>query len=79
MPAPAFVCLEGRWYVRPFERHLTRDSMVHTLDALLQRHQPQDILILRRMSPAEVRLLKEHRKDCNAEILSIVLAPDEAR
>ena len=77
--APPFVCIEGRWYVTPFEQRPARDSMIHTLDTLLQHRPPQDILILRRMSPAEVRLLKEHRKDCNAEILSIVLAPDEAR
>ena len=77
--APPFVCIEGRWYVTPFEQRPTRDQMARTLDALLQRHSPQDVLILRRMSPAEVLLLNEHRKDCEAEILSMVLAADEAR
>jgi hypothetical protein len=79
MSAPAFVCLEGRWYVQPFEQRPTRDQLVTTLGDLLQRHPPLDILVLRRMSSNEVRLLKEHRRDCDAEILSVVLAPDEAR
>ena len=73
-----FIQHERAWYVRPFEQRPTSARLVAVLTALLQRHPPRDIIILRRMSPAEVRLLGEHRQDCDAEILSMILAPEEA-
>ena len=76
---PSFVCLEGQWYFQPFEESPTKSQLAHTLEALLQRHPPQAILLLRRMTNAEVQLLMEHRQDCEAEILSILLAQEEAR
>ena len=78
MTAPFFQH-EGHWYVRPYERRLTPRQLTATLHTLQQHHPPHDILLLRRMSPAEVRLLDEHRMDCDAEILSMILAPEEAR
>ena len=73
-----FIQHERAWYVRPFEQRPTRQRLAATLTALLLHHPPRDIIILRRMSPAEVRRLKEHRQDCDAEILSMILAPEEA-
>ena len=73
-----FIQHEHGWYVWPFEQRPTRQRLAATLTALLQRHPPRDIIILRRMSPAEVRLLREHRQDCDAEVHSIILAPEEA-
>ena len=78
MTAP-FIHHEGHWYVRPYERRPTPRRLASTLTAILQHHPPGDILILRRMSPAEERLLKEYRQDCDTEILSMILAPEEAK
>jgi len=79
MPGSPFVCLEGQWFIEPFEQQPSKEQLIHKLEALLQIYPPQDILLRRRMSPAEVRLFNEHCKDCLAEILSMVLAPAEAR
>ena len=79
MAASPFFCLEGRWYVQPFEETPSQEQLVRTMDAFLLRRSPHEILLLRQMSPAEVRFLMEHREDCLAEILSMILAPDEVR
>jgi hypothetical protein len=78
-PLSPFVYHQGEWFVRPFEKRATAQLLRATLEALIRRCTPGNILLMRPLSVAERRLLEQYRADCEAELLARLLAPDEIR
>ena len=75
-----FVRRDSRWFLNPiWEMRPTARLLRETLDDLLERHRPGELLLLRPMADAEVRLMEEYRADCEAELLSRMVAGDEKR
>ena len=75
-----FVFHEGRWYLIPtFNRRPTSRLLRAFLDALLERHPPKDILILRPMKPSEVKLLQQYRSDFDAEAFALMGPKEDKR
>ena len=76
-----FIFHDGQWFVLPtFENKKPSANLLReTLKGLLERHPPESILILRRMSPAEVGLLKEYWSSLNAEVFAVMCSTPERR
>jgi hypothetical protein len=75
-----FVFHDGRWYLCPgFNRRPSARHLKVTLAALLEHHAPERILVLRPMTPAEVRLLMRYRDDFDAEAFALMCPTAEAR
>lgn len=68
-----FVFHDGCWYFIPtFWERPSKSGRLQTLKAILGRHRPHDILILRPMSPSEVKLLARYRRDFDGEAFAII-------
>jgi len=77
---PPFVHHDGRWFMNPtWERRPAAAVLREALKELLERHRPDDILLLRPLTRAEAKLLAKGRDDCDAELLARMVAPDEIR
>ena len=75
-----FISHDGRWYLVPtFWQRPSKALLLQTLEALLERHAPRDILILRPMSPAEVKLLLRYRRDFDGEAFAFIGANEDKR
>jgi len=79
-PRGPFVLCHGRWYLDPtFAHRPTATLLKKTLKLLLERHAPEDLLILRPMTPSEVRFLNRCRDDMEAEAFATMAHTEEGR
>lgn len=75
-----FVFHDGRWFLIPtFWERPSKSGLLQTLKALLGRHRPRDILILRPMAPSEVKLLARYRRDFDGEAFAIIGSNEDKR
>ena len=75
-----FVIHEGRRLKVGMTYHRPTALLLRTfLDALLERHPPKDVLILRPMKPSEVKLLQRYRSDFDAEAFALMAPNDDKR
>jgi hypothetical protein len=78
-PSSPFILHDGVWYLIPsFNRSSSARLLRRTLVALIERHPPEQILILRPMSSREERLLQRYRRNFDAEAFAL-MAPNEAK
>jgi len=79
-PRSPFVIHNQRWYLDPaLPGARTATLLKRILKLLLERHPPEDILILRPMTSAEVCLLTRCFDDSEAEVFATVACTEEKR
>lgn len=79
-PASPFLLVDRAWYVLAgFNRRASRRQLQRLLRALLACHPPDRILILRPMTPAEVRLLRRYRGDSDAEVFARLACTEDGQ
>lgn len=69
-----------QWYVCPtFNSRPTPRILQDILTALLERHPASQVLIIRPMAAAEVKLLERYRRDFDAEAFAVMVPTDKEK